>query len=232
MNKPNTRRSKSQNTQQGQSVRRVDVPEVVMKDPMPDKTGTELKGFKRKRQRKRFLETHNLILKHSPVPMIFRVVFRIILLVMFSIATLFLIFFLEDRFEVLEYEFTATFVQTALLFLFIFVLVNIVVIILMVRAWLYTYYEIKQHSINYVRRRIFFTTVTDFEINGPIKLRLYQGIFGKIFDYGNIEVTLTALDDDVLLRYIPTPRFNMKVLEDVFLRKEDEGLEDYVVTRS
>jgi uncharacterized membrane protein YdbT with pleckstrin-like domain len=77
-------------------------------------------------------------------------------------------------------------------------------VLLIVLSWVYNYYIIELKNI-IIRKGIIFSKEERFNMEQLQSVSVRQGLFGKIFNYGTIELHNPEMDKKVFLRSIPDP---------------------------
>jgi len=86
------------------------------------------------------------------------------------------------------------------------------VVLLIVLHWIYNYYIIEPKNI-ISRNGIIFSKEARFNMELLQSVAVRQGFFGKIFNYGTIELFNPELEKKVFLRNIPDPYKESKFIE-------------------
>lgn len=100
------------------------------------------------------------------------------------------------------------------LFLIVSYILQIILVITIVQKWISTRYIFDEKTL-IIRRGFFKTTERIYDLGDLRSVRVSQDIMGKLFQFGSVELTLSApnLLDEVVLYSIPYPQAIEKSLK-------------------
>jgi len=77
-------------------------------------------------------------------------------------------------------------------------------------TWNHSYYKISKDSISYNKKQIMMSNVDVFTINENSNFELSQGLIGRLFNFGTIEVLDPTFKGKIMICNIKNPRKVMK----------------------
>ena len=94
----------------------------------------------------------------------------------------------------------------------IFHSINIVVVLTIVAMWTYVSYTLTPWTVSFTSG-VFYKNRTSFNISHIESVSVKQGIFGRIFDYGTVQIKSPYYDTDISLKRIPSPQHLAQTIE-------------------
>lgn len=101
------------------------------------------------------------------------------------------------------------------------VLLKTFVMLFIILQWLEEYYEINPKYIIH-RKGFIFKKEEKYLLSHLGKVKLEQGVMGRILNYGNVKVFNWALEKDVTLYIIHNPTKAIRVLEELLPESDEE----------
>lgn len=111
------------------------------------------------------------------------------------------------------------------------ILVKILFMIVIITQWLENYYEVRPGKIIY-KSGFFSRTEREFDCTQIAKINLTQGIIGRLFNFGTINLYRTTTDEWFSLSNISNPHRNLHLIQKTLTHKNveititDEFIED------
>ncbi len=111
------------------------------------------------------------------------------------------------------------------------ILIKILFMIIIIAQWLENYYEVKPGKIIY-KSGFFSRTEREFDCNQITKVNLTQGIIGRLFNFGTINLYRPTTNEWFSLSNIPNPHRNLHLIQKTLTSKNveititDEFIED------
>ncbi len=105
-------------------------------------------------------------------------------------------------------------------FCFVIILKTIVMLMVIIR-WLNEYYEITPKYVIH-KRGFFFKKEERYTLVHLGKVRLEQGLLGRLLNYGNVKVFNWALEKEITLYLVHNPTKAVKVLKDLLPETDEE----------
>ncbi len=93
--------------------------------------------------------------------------------------------------------------------------------IVIVKQWLDNYYEIRPGKIIY-KSGFFSRKEREFKCTQISKINLTQGVIGRVFHFGTINLYRQTTNEWLSLSNIPTPHRNLRLIQKAFTTKDVE----------
>ncbi len=101
------------------------------------------------------------------------------------------------------------------------VLLKTFVMLFIILQWLEEYYEINPKYVIH-KKGFIFRKEEKYLLTHLGKVKLEQGVLGRIFNYGNVKIFNWALEKDVTLYLIHNPTKAMRILEELLPESDEE----------
>lgn len=105
----------------------------------------------------------------------------------------------------------------------ILAILNFITVFISYYNWRNTYYyfDKKNYEIIFVRRFIFFKRISVYTINENADVKLFQGLLGKILNFGTLKIVGPTIKEPLYIRNIGEPEKSLAAVEKV-IREQDK----------